>query len=68
MVTESGLNQTVVSRIWRTFGVKPHPVDEWKLSTDPFFVERSAMSSGSTLTRPITRWFCVSMESLRSGR
>ena len=38
MAKAVGLNQTAVSRIWRAFGLKPHLVDSWKLSTDPLFV------------------------------
>ncbi|RGC65510.1 Integrase core domain protein [Micromonospora sp. MW-13] len=39
MAKAVGLNQTAVSRIWRAFGLKPHQVDSWKLSTDPLFVD-----------------------------
>jgi hypothetical protein len=27
-----------VSRIWRPFGLTPHVVETWKLSTDPEFI------------------------------
>ncbi|ROO51977.1 transposase [Micromonospora sp. Llam0] len=40
MAKAVGLNQTAVSRIWRAFGLKPHLVDSWKLSTDPLFVDK----------------------------
>ncbi len=40
MAAHAGLTQTAVSRIWRAFGLKPHRVDYWKLSTDPHFVEK----------------------------
>ena len=40
MAAQTGLNQTAVSRIWRAFGLKPHVVQSWKLSTDPQFVEK----------------------------
>ncbi len=40
MAAQTGLNQTAVSRIWRAFGLKPHAVQSWKLSTDPQFVEK----------------------------
>ena len=36
----TGLSQTAVSRIWRAFGLKPHLVDSFKLSTDPQFVDK----------------------------
>ena len=35
-----GLSQTAVVRIWRAFGLKPHRRSSFKLSTDPFFVEK----------------------------
>lgn len=40
MAADQGLNQTQVSRIWRAFGLKPHAMDSWKLSTDPLFVDK----------------------------
>jgi transposase len=40
MAKATGLNQTAVSRIWRTFGLKPHVQETWKLSTDPQFIEK----------------------------
>jgi transposase len=40
MAREVGLTQTAVSRMWRAFGLQPHRQDTFKLSTDPFFVER----------------------------
>ena len=40
MAAEVGLSQTAVSRIWRAFGLQPHRVESFKLSTDPLFVEK----------------------------
>jgi transposase len=40
MAKAVGLNQTAISRIWRAFGLKPHLVDTWKLSTDPQFIDK----------------------------
>jgi transposase len=40
MAAAAGLSQTAVSRIWRAFGLKPHLIETWKLSTDPQFVEK----------------------------
>jgi len=40
MAKQSGLSQSTVSRIWRTFGLKPHQVDTFKLSKDPQFIEK----------------------------
>ncbi|QEH37379.1 hypothetical protein OJF2_59690 [Aquisphaera giovannonii] len=40
MAQAAGISQTAVSRIWRAFGLKPHLSESFKLSTDPFFVEK----------------------------
>jgi len=40
MARSAGLNQTAVSRIWRAFGLKPHVIQTWKLSTDPQFIDK----------------------------
>jgi transposase len=40
MARATGLSQSTVSRMWRAFGLKPHLVETWKLSTDPQFVEK----------------------------
>jgi transposase len=48
-----GLNQTAVSRIWRAFGLKPHLVDDWKLSTDPQFIEKVCDVVGLYLAPPV---------------
>jgi transposase len=40
MARATGLTQTAVARIWRAFGLKPHLREAFKLSTDPYFVEK----------------------------
>ena len=40
MARSSGMSQSAVSRIWRAFGLKPHVVETWKLSTDPQFIDK----------------------------
>ena len=40
MAAETGLSKSTVGRIWRAFGLKPHLVDTFKLSTDPLFIEK----------------------------
>jgi transposase len=40
MARATGMSQTAVSRIWRAFGLKPHLVQTWKLSTDPQFIDK----------------------------
>jgi hypothetical protein len=38
MAREMRLSETAVSRIWRAFGIQPHRVKTFKLSTNPLFV------------------------------
>lgn len=40
MAKTSGLSQSMVSRVWRAFGLQPHRVETFKLSKDPLFVEK----------------------------
>src|SRR5271154_107209 len=40
MAKRSGLSQTMISRIWRAFGLQPHRVEGFKLSKDPLFIEK----------------------------
>jgi len=40
MAAEAGLSRSTVGRIWRAFGLKPHLVDTFKLSSDPLFIEK----------------------------
>ena len=40
MAKASGLTQNAIVRIWKCFGLKPHLQENFKLSTDPFFVEK----------------------------
>jgi len=52
MASETGLSPMTVSRVWRTFGLKPHLRDTFKLSTDPFFVEKVRDIVGLYLNPP----------------
>ncbi len=40
MARASGLSVSTVQRIWRAFGLQPHRLDSFKLSTDPDFVAK----------------------------
>jgi transposase len=40
MARATGMSQTAISRIWRAFGLKPHLVETWKLSTGPQFIDK----------------------------
>lgn len=40
MAEATGLSQTAISRIWRTFHLQPHRTETFKLSTDPHFIDK----------------------------
>jgi len=52
MARSQGMSQSAVSRIWRAFGLKPHLVETWKLSTDPQFIEKVRDVVGLYMTPP----------------
>ena len=52
MAEAAGMSQTAVSRIWRAFGLKPHLRETFKLSTDPYFVEKVRDVVGLYLAPP----------------
>jgi len=53
MASEMGMSQTAVSRIWRAFGLQPHRQETFKLSTDPFFVDKVRDIVGLYLDPPL---------------
>ncbi len=52
MAEASGVSKDTVHRIWRTFGLQPHRQKKFKLSTDPFFVEKVRDIVGLYLNPP----------------
>lgn len=40
LAAETGISKSTVQRLWHNFGLKPHRFSTFKLSTDPFFVEK----------------------------
>ena len=52
MGEETGLTKDAVHRIWRTFGLQPHRTQNFKLSTDPFFVDKVRDVVGLYLNPP----------------
>lgn len=40
MARETHLSRATVHRVWQAFGIQPHRQRHFKLSTDPFFVEK----------------------------
>jgi len=64
MARATGMSQTAISRIWRTFGLKPHMVESWKLSTDPQFIDKVRDIVGLYLNPPDAAVvFCVDEKS-----
>lgn len=49
---ELGLSKSTVHRTWNAFGVQPHRQKHFKLSTDPFFVEKVIDITGLYLNPP----------------
>jgi transposase len=52
MARSQGMSQSALSRIWRAFGLKPHLVETWKLSTDPQFIEKVRDVAGLCMAPP----------------
>jgi transposase len=52
MARRAGMSQTAVSRIWRAFGLRPHRMETFKLSSDPAFVDKVRDVVGLYLTPP----------------
>jgi putative transposase len=49
---ETGLSKSTVQRVWQAFGIQPHRQKHFKLSTDPFFVEKVRDIVGLYLNPP----------------
>jgi putative transposase len=52
MAQVTGISWSTVGRIWRAFGLQPHRQRHFKLSTDPFFVEKVRDIVGLYLNPP----------------
>ncbi|WP_031173217.1 IS630 family transposase [Streptosporangium roseum] len=52
MARSTGMSQSAISRIWRAFGLKPHLQETWKLSADPFFIDKVRDVVGLYLNPP----------------
>ena len=52
MAKASGLSVSTVQRIWRAFGLQPHRLETFKLSTDPDFVAKVRDVVGLYMTPP----------------
>src|SRR2546430_1661948 len=49
---ESGISKSSVQRYFEFFGLKPHRTESFKLSTDPFFIEKLRDVAGPYLNPP----------------
>ncbi len=56
----SGISKTTVHRLFQAFAVQPHRTRSFKLSNDPFFVEKVRDIAGLYLNLPDHRSFCPS--------
>jgi hypothetical protein len=47
LAEETRVSKSTVHRIWQAFGLEPHRQKHLKVSSDPFFVEKSGHSAAS---------------------
>ena len=52
LAKETNVSDSTVRRVWRAFGIQPHRQTGFKLSTDPFFVEKVRDIVGLYLNPP----------------
>lgn len=52
LATETKLSRSTVHRVWRAFGLQPHRQKHFKISNDPFFVEKVRDVVGLYLNPP----------------
>jgi len=52
IAAETKLSKSTVQRIWKAFGLQPHRQKHFKISTDPFFVEKVRDIVGLYLSPP----------------
>ena len=52
LASKVGLSQSAVVRIWHSFGLQPHRSETFKLSTDPYLVEKVRDIVGLYLNPP----------------
>ncbi len=52
IAAETKLSKSSVQRVWKAFGVQPHRQKHFKISTDPFFVEKVRDIVGLYLNPP----------------
>jgi transposase len=64
MAKKTGMSHTMIGKIWRTFGLKPHIAHSFKMSPDPQLVEKVRDIVGLYLSPPMNSVvFCVDEKS-----
>lgn len=64
LAQKSGLSHTTISRIWRAFRLQPHRQETFKISKDPYFIEKVRDVVGLYLNPPDKALvFCVDEKS-----
>ena len=53
MAAKTGVSKSTVQRVWHAFGLKPHRSESFRLSNDPFFVEKVRDIVGLYLDPPL---------------
>src|SRR3954462_6787349 len=52
MAREMGISESIVGRIWRAHGLKPHRIESFKITNDPHFAEKLEAIVGLYLNPP----------------
>ena len=65
---ETGVSKSTVGRYFKLFGLQPHRSKSFKLSTDPFFVEKVRDIVGLYLNPQTMPWYCVWTKKARFRR
>ena len=69
MARETGYAPSTIHRIWQAFSLQPHRSETFKLSADPYFVDKTRdIVEASTWTRRSTPWCSVWTRSPRFRR
>ena len=68
VAADTGISKSTVARYFALFGLQPHRSKSFKLSTDPFFVEKCATWWDFTSIHPTRRWCCAWTKSRKSKR
>ena len=52
LAKKTGMSESTVGRIWKAFGLRPHRVETFKLSSDPMFIDKVRDVVGLYLSPP----------------